>query len=192
MGFWSQWPYPSIRLQGTTLELSDCFATSCRGPECLGISIFPEQPQPMTDCCGRMRAQLTCPQILCSISVSKEPDLYYWVTEWGSYEILCKFKSLLENFAITKMSTTFLLVLSQTLMDLLFTTWIYGKINYPGHFRKDSASKVISQTITINHWKKEMTASVPINHAELHFFEWMLWFEQHHSFENNRTITKIK
>lgn len=125
-----------------------------------------------------------------SISVSKEPDLATeWLNElWDFMHIQITSWKFFNN---KKISTTFLLVLSQTLMDLLFTTWIYGKINYPGHCRKDSVSKVISQTITIKHWKKEMTASVPMNHAELHFFEWMSWIKKHHYFENN-SITKIK
>lgn len=75
-------------------------------------------PQLITNCCGSMRAQLIYPQVLSSISVSKGHDLWHWVIEWVHCNILYKLKSLPENFAIiTEISTTFLLVLSQTVLD---------------------------------------------------------------------------
>ena len=60
---------------------------------------------------GRMTAQLTCPKVLSSASVSKEPNLKHWVIEYVHSKISHKLESFLKMFVIiAKMSTKFHLI----------------------------------------------------------------------------------
>lgn len=107
---------PILPTQSTAQGYESCFATSCRGAECLGMFISPREPTANEDGHESLRAQGTCPRVLSS--VSKEPNLRHWVTEHMHHRILHKLKSFLNILTlITNISTTFLLILLKTVTD---------------------------------------------------------------------------
>ena len=114
--FDSSSPTPLTNIQSTALGLPELSPHA----EDLSAWAFTSplgSPQPMTDWYGRMGAQLTCPRVLSSVPVSKEPNPRLWVIERTRYKISHKLKSFLKMFEIIKKSTTFRLVLLKTVTD---------------------------------------------------------------------------